>query len=204
MKITHIRLLLLLICCCQVVVLSAQQRKKKISFRKANTHSYFEDIPKGKALVYGDFLQSVKLAGWGATQTIRIINTDTEKGVFFSVKPHFSIKKENAFCIALDPGLYAIYRYEWTKGYTTYSEPILKGIDARDNFNKKRKSGEIQDEDLEFFLFKVEANTLNYLGTWNFESGIVSFIDEKEETDAALQKKYKKLNFQNSMVNLPE
>lgn len=84
-----------------------------------------------------------------------------------------------------------------------FTEPIFKGIDATDNFESKINSGQIKTEDLEQFTFTVTRNSLNYLGTWHFDKGLVSFTDDKAEFDKVVKHKYTKLNFSTANLVLP-
>lgn len=164
-------------------------------------------ISKEQCVIYGNFIQRLGFSSGGFPQDIRIMNTDTKEIFSFRVKPTFKSAKENQFIYFLKPGKYIIVNYWWTQskvyGGTMYAEPIFKGIDATDKFEEKIKSGELKEKDLTSFSFTITENTLNYLGTWHFDKGLVSFTDDKTSLDEKLSKKFKKLDFTNSKTTIP-
>jgi hypothetical protein len=84
-----------------------------------------------------------------------------------------------------------------------FTEPIFKGIDATDNLEKKIRLGQIKKENLVPFTLFFTENSLNYVGTWHFNKGIVSFSDNKQEFDNQVKSKCKKLDFTTAKNNLP-
>ncbi len=167
-----------------------------------------ESIPNTKSVIYGNFRQRLGFSSGGFIQEIRIENTETHELFSFIVKPAFKSAKENTFCYILKPGTYSILNYYWVKsqwyGSKTFIEPIYKDIDATDDFNKKLKSGEIKETDLIPYVFTVKANSLNYLGTWNFDNGLVKFENDKETLDKEINKKYIKLNLLEAEIVIPD
>ena len=135
------------------------------------------------------------------------MNVATKEICSFRVKPTFKSAKENQFIYFLTPGKYIILNYWWTQskvyGGKMYAEPIFKGIDATDKFEEKIKSGELKKKDLNNFCFTIDENTLNYLGTWHFDKGLVSFTDDKNNLDKKISNKFKKLDFSNAKTVIP-
>jgi hypothetical protein len=166
-----------------------------------------ESIPSGYAVIYGNFIQRLGFSSGGFPQDIRLINTETKEILDFRVKPTFKSAKENVFCYAIKPGSYAILNYWWTQskwyGGKMYTEPIFKGIDATDNLEQKLKSGQIKQEELIQFKFTINDNSLNYLGTWHFDKGLVSFTDDKIAFDSIIKDIYLKLDFSIANIILP-
>jgi len=164
-------------------------------------------IPTEQAIIYGNFIQRLGFSSGGFPQDIRLINLDTKEVLAFRVKPAFKSAKENAFIYFINSGNYAILNYCWTQskwyGGKIFTEPIFKGIDATDNLEQKIKSGQIKTEDLKQFTFTITENTVNYLGTWHFDKGLVSFTDDKTQFDIVLKDKYKKLDFSVAEIVLP-
>jgi hypothetical protein len=164
-------------------------------------------IPKGKAVFYGKFIQRLGFSSGGFPQDIRLINTDTKEIFTFRVKPTFKSAKENNFCYLIKAGNYAILHYWWTQskwyGGKIFTEPIFKGIDATDNLERKINSGQITQEDLVPFTFTLKENSLNYLGTWHFDKGLVSFSDDKLVFDNQIKDRYKSLDFSTAKTILP-
>ncbi len=167
-----------------------------------------DTIRTGQAVIYGNFIQRLGFSSGGFPQDIRLINIDTKEILAFRVKPTFKSAKENIFIYSIEPGKYAVLNYWWTQskwyGGKMFTEPIFKDIDASDDLEQKLKSGEIKTEELKQFIFNILDNSLNYLGTWHFDKGLVSFTDDKTQLDSTLKTKYKKLDFSTAKINLPK
>ena len=54
------------------------------------------------------------------------------------------------------------------------------------------------------YNFEVLSNTINYLGTWHFDKGLVSFTNDKETTDSLLTDEFKNIDFKKAEINIPE
>ena len=156
---------------------------------------------------YGNFIQRLGFSSGGFPQDIRLINTETKEIFTFRVKPTYKSAKENTFCYILKPGKYAIYNYWWTQskwyGGKTFTEPIFKNIDNTNNLQAKINSGEIKDKDLLQYTFTVGENSINYLGTWHFDKGLVSFTDDKQNFDIKIAGRFKKLDLSKAETVLP-
>ena len=135
------------------------------------------------------------------------MNVETKEVFSFRVKPTFKSAKENDFIYFLAPGKYIILNYWWTQskwyGGTMFTETIYKDIDATVKLEKKIKSGELQEEDFVQFSFTISENTINYLGTWHFDKGLVSFTDEKTKLDNKISDKFKKNDFSTGKTVIP-
>jgi hypothetical protein len=180
---------------------TSQNYKSLDEFNKNDT------IQKGQAVIYGNFIQRLGFSSGGFAQDIRIINLENNEISSFRVKPAYKSAKENIFCFTIPPGTYAIYNYWWTQskwyGAKFFTEPIYKNLDARENLDAKIKSGELKREDLALFVFTISSNSLNYLGTWHFDNGLVNFSDEKLTLDTKLKDKYKFIDFSKANTVLP-
>ena len=166
-----------------------------------------DTVVPGQAVIYGNFIQRLGFSSGGFPQDIRIVNVDTKETFAFRVKPTFKSAKENTFTYALEPGTYAILNYWWTQskwyGGKIFTEPIIKGVDATDDLNKMVSSGEINPNEIKYYTFTVEPNTVNYLGTWHFDTGLVSFTDDKTQFDELIKDKYKRLDLSTAKTVLP-
>jgi hypothetical protein len=164
-------------------------------------------IFNGQAVIYGNFIQRLGFSSGGFPQDIRLLNIDTKEILTFRVKPTFKSAKENTFCYVIVPGTYAILNYWWTEskwyGGKMFTEPIYKGVDATGNFFEKLSAGQIKQDELVQFTFTVTDKSLNYLGTWHFDKGIVSFTDDKVQFDSKISAKFQRLNFSVSKTVLP-
>ena len=167
-----------------------------------------DSLQEGKAIIYGNFIQRLGFSSGGFPQDIRLINTDTKEVLTFRVKPTFKSAKENTFIYFIKPGNYAILNYWWTQskwyGGKMFTEPIFKGIDGTDDLEQKIKSGQIKTDELEQFHINVTKNSLNYVGTWHFDKGLVSFTDDKAQFDNLVKIKFKKIEFSNAITTLPK
>lgn len=167
-----------------------------------------DSISNGNSIIYGNFIQRLGFSSGGFPQDITLKNIDSGEILIFRVKPTFKSAKENIFCYFIKPGNYMIENYWWTQstwyGGKMFTEPIFKEIDATDNFEIKIKSGEINQDNLKRYTFKIEPNTLNYLGTWDFDKGLVRFKNDKADFDKKMSSKFKKLEFKNAETIIPD
>ncbi|MFQ3174443.1 MAG: hypothetical protein ACI8W0_001562 [Flavobacterium sp.] len=177
-------------------------------FKKLNEVNSSDIITSEEAIIYGNFIQRLGFSSGGLPQDIRLINIETNEVFAFRVKPTYKSAKENTFVCFIKPGKYAILNYWWTKstwyGGKFFTEPIFKNIDITDNFDQKIKSGQINQNELEQFIFEITKNSLNYLGTWHFDKGLVSFTDDKMQFDSLVKSKFKKLDFSIATTILPK
>lgn len=185
-----------------IMNVKGQQIRQLSSVRSGDT------ILAGQAIMYGNFIQRLAFSSGGFPQDIRLVNLDTKAVLAFRVKPTFKSAKDNNFIYVLPPGNYAILHYWWTRskwyGGKSFTEPIYKGLDATDHLEQKINSGDIQQDALQLFRFSIAENTLNYMGTWHFDTGIVSFSDDKLQLDNRLKGQYKKLDFSSAKTLLPK
>ena len=167
-----------------------------------------ETIITGESIIYGNFIQRLGFSSGGFPQDIRIVNIETNEIYAFRVKPTYKSAKENIFCSHIKPGKYYILNYWWTQskwyGGKMYAEPIYKGVDATDRFNEKVSSGELVIEKLERFGFVISSNTINYLGTWHFDKGLVSFTNDKGALDSLMSNEFENLDYKKAEINIPD
>lgn len=85
-----------------------------------------DNVRDNKSIIYGNFIQRLGFSSGGFPQDIIIHNIDTKEFFKFRVKPTFKSKKENQFCVHINPGDYIIVNYLWTQskwyGGTMYGE----------------------------------------------------------------------------------
>lgn len=178
------------------------------NFKTLNETNNSDTISSEEAIIYGNFIQRLGFSSGGFPQDIRLINIETKEILTFRVKPTYKSAKENTFVYFIKPGKYAILNYWWTKstwyGGKIFTEPIFKNIDVNDNLEEKIKSGQINQNELEQFTFEITKNSLNYLGTWHFDKGPVSFTDDKMQFDNLVKSKFKKLDFSKAITILPK
>lgn len=163
-----------------------------------------DTIKPNYAIIYGFFLPR-PIRQPGKSQEIWLYNLDTKKRISLVVKLPFGRPKADEFVCFIKPGNYAIRNY-WglEPGLTEDSpEPIYKGIDASGNFERKLKKAGIDKKTLTRYTFSVTANSINYLGTWDFRTGLVSFTDNKAELDNDLKSQFKRLDFSVANTILP-
>ena len=82
------------------------------------------------------------------------------------------------------------------------TEPIFKSYGFSE-IEAKLKPGNLKQDAVNRFKFQIQANTLNYIGTWHFDKETVSFSDEKLNLDKKLYDKFVKLNFKNAVTQIP-
>ncbi len=83
-----------------------------------------------------------------------------------------------------------------------YTEPIFKNY-AFSEIETKLKSADLKEEELEHFIFSIQPNTVNYVGTWHFDKEHVSFSNEKINLDKKVSKVQTKLNFETASISIP-
>ncbi|WP_316795945.1 hypothetical protein [Pedobacter agri] len=181
---------------------NAQLYKKLIEVKSKDS------VNSGEAIIYGNFVQRLAFLSGGFPQEIRIANSETGEIYSFNVKPAFKSAKENTFIYYIKPGKYIILHYWWTQskwyGGKFYTEPIFYGLDSRDSLATKVKAGIIKENDLRRFMFTVEERSINYLGTWHFDKGIVSFTDDKKNLDERISTKYPFINISKAKIIIPQ
>ncbi len=167
-----------------------------------------DKIADGQAVIFGTFIQRLGFSSGGFPQDIRLLNIDTDEIYAFRVKATFKSSKADNFIFHIKPGNYAILNYFWTQskwyGGKMYMEPIFKGVDASKDFDKKIATREVNVDDLQRYTFKIDENSINYLGEWNFNTGLVSFIDSKEHVNEDFYKKFKNIDLSEAKLNLPK
>ncbi|WP_069658340.1 hypothetical protein [Arcticibacter eurypsychrophilus] len=165
-------------------------------------------IPAGKAMFYGNFVQRLGLSSGDFPQEIRLINDDTMEIFTFNVKPTFKTAKENTFSYIISPGNYTILHYWWIQskwyGAKFFTEPIYKGNGSKEILADKLRFEELNESDLDKYEFTITANSLNYLGTWHFDTEIVSFTDDKVNFDNKIKDKFKSLDLLKALTVLPD
>jgi hypothetical protein len=166
-----------------------------------------DSLNNGQTIIYGNFIQRLGFTSGGFPQDIRLIDINTNEVVSFRVKPTFKSAKENAFIYFIKPGNYAILNYWWTQskwyGGKMFTEQIFKNVDASEGLDEKIKAGEINLNELKKFTFTIQPNSINYLGTWHFDKGLVSFTDDKTKHDNLVKTKYTNLDFTIAKTVLP-
>ncbi len=162
-----------------------------------------------QSIIYGDFIQRLDFSSGGFPQDIYVKNIETNKSYKYRVKPTYKSRKDNTFCFYIPEGTYFIYSYFWTQskwyGGIWNGEPIFKGIDAT-KYDEKDEIAEeylVKSDSLRF-KFTVRKSSINYLGTWHFDSGLVTFSNDKKTFDLEIKSMYKKLNFKEAIISLPE
>jgi hypothetical protein len=162
----------------------------------------------GKSIIYGTFIQRLGFSSGSLPQNIILTNLDTKEIFQFRVKPTYKSAKKNTFCVYIKPGNYEITGYFWAQstvaGATFYTEPTYKGVNC-EYFALLAgiSSGKIKESELTKYCFKIEKNTINFMGTWNFKSGIALFTSEISKFNGEKKNKYSNIDFTKSIENIP-
>lgn len=176
------------------------------SLKKADSSKVLND---STSIIYGLFIQRLGFTSGGFPQEIRLHNIVTDKIYTFNVKGTFKSGKENPFCYYIKPGMYKVFSYFWTKskwyGGEMHEERIFKNVDtSTKDYTKGVKNGSINPDKLESYYLEIRPNLVYYLGTWHFNTGLISFSDDKINLDEQLKKKNSKINFDDAVTKLPE
>lgn len=187
-------------------IINNASSQKFESLKKAHSDQELND---STSIIYGSFIQRLGFTSGGFTQVIRLQEIVTQKMYTFNVKPAMKSSKEHSFCYYIKPGMYKILNYFWIQskwyGAEMHEEYIFKHIDtSTKDFKRKYKEENIDTNQFDNYYIEIKPNTVNYLGTWHFNTGLVSFSDDKAKLDKKLQKKYKKINLEKAIVKLPE
>lgn len=167
-----------------------------------------ESSRKGYSIIYGKFIQRLGFSSGGFPQDIRLLNTETKEIITFRVKPIFKSARKNNFYFFIPAGHYAILNYWWTKsmvyGGEVHTETIYKKAKVKDSAEPGLKSGETNTEYQQYYRFTITENSLNYMGTWHFDTEQVSFTNDKEKMDRSTGYKYSNIDFSEAIINLPQ
>ncbi len=174
------------------------------SLKKANSSQNLND---STSIIYGSFVQRLGFTSGGFPQEIRLLNIVTNQVYTFNVKPVMKTSKQNSFCYYLKPGMYKVLSYFWIKskwyGGEVHEELIYKNVDTfTKEYAKEIKNGNVDIDRLEPYYIEIRPNLVYYVGTWHFNTGMVSFSVDKENLDKELSKK--KIDFNNAITLLPE
>jgi len=165
-------------------------------------------LKPNEAIIYGSFIQRLTFWQTGYQQDIRIRNVATNELFAFEVKPSLRSRKENSFCFYIKPGTYEVINYYYSKakwyGVQNNVRPVFKNIDYEVNLKNKIDSGIVKFEDLKRLVFKVDNNTITYIGQWHFEAGPVWFTDDKSYLDKKLQTDFFGIEFKAAGTVLPD
>lgn len=144
-------------------------------------------IPADKGVIYGNCVQRLGINSGGLAQYVRLINLDSHKAFRILVKPAMRSRKENAFCVALPPGRYALYEYEYSYGFEVL---------------RKSHVGSLVDTR---YIFTVQPGQLQYVGTWDLsQSQRPHFTADKAVLDSQISADYSSLYFANALVAFPK
>lgn len=176
------------------------------SLKKADSSKELND---STSIIYGLFIQRLGFTSGGFPQEIRLQDIVTKKLYSFNVKGTMKSSKENPFCYYIKPGMYKVFSYFWVKskwyGGEMHEESIFKNVDtSAKDYIKEVKNGNIDPAKLESYYIEIRPQNIYYLGTWHFDTGLVSFSDDKISLDEKLKKKYSNINFEDAKVKLPE
>ena len=158
-------------------------------------------LPSDQGIVYGSCVQRLGFNSGGLGQYVRLANLTTGKAVRIAVKPAMRSRKESAFCFALPPGRYALYKYEFSisrwYGPELHEEQLLKPV-----LNLDLAAGPALS--VTRFLFTVEAGSVSCVGAWDFsQENAPVFSADKARLDAELQPHFKNLSLRNALLRVP-
>lgn len=154
-------------------------------------------LPSDRGLVYGSCIQRLGFSSGGFGQYVRLANLSTGKAVRIEVKPPMRSRAQNAFCYALPPGRYALYKYEFTDSKWYGGEMHEEGL------HKALLNG--QPLHATRYEFTVAPGQLHYLGTWDLsQADKPAFRSEKAQLDGQLQSVFKHLDFGQAALALPQ
>ncbi|MCB2408252.1 energy transducer TonB [Hymenobacter lucidus] len=145
-------------------------------------------LPADKGVIYGSFVQRLGFSSGGLGQYVRLHNLTTHKVVRILVKPVMRSRPENEFCVALPPGRYALYQYEYNYGF--------------EQVRKLRNSPPLADTR---YIFVVQPGQLHYVGTWDLSQPMQPrFSSHKPELDQRIGAEYPALPLAEAVEALPK
>jgi hypothetical protein len=151
-------------------------------------------LKTGKSIIYGSFVQRHGLKDDRCVHRILVKNTDLKAYFFLKIDFLNKYKSHKLWAFHIPPGNYEIVRYDFCE-YLFYftikhKETIKDGTTS-------------SDQKISRFKFKIDTESLNYCGVWNFYEEDPFFFDSKEYTDKKLKRIYIRLDLKNSRKNLP-
>ncbi len=89
-------------------------------------------------------------------------------------------------------------------GGEVHTETIYKKTKVNDSAERGLKPRETDTEYLQYYTFTITENSLNYMGTWHFDTEQVFFTNDKEKMDRSTGYKYSNIDFSEAIINLPQ
>ena len=181
---------------------SAQKIKK---LKEANSSKKLSDEV---SIIYGNFIHRIGSDNKYYAQAVVLRNIITNEDYSLNVRANYQRDTEKSFRFYIKPGMYKIHGYwywtvKWLIGKEHY-QLIFKDTDSA-LFDKIAVSDDIANEyKLESYYIEIRPNSIYYLGTWDFSSGVVSFSDDKVDHDKNVSKIYRKIPFDQAITKLPE
>ncbi len=193
-----------LICFFSILTIGVKSQQTGVLKKVYNGHTMRPD----EAIVYGTFIPRLGMAHSLNFHEVRFQNVNTGEILKLKIKPKSRKSQDEKFVLIIPPGTYTILNYVWPEkrwyGNMIYTEPIFKGINSLDNLEEKILNGQIKAQDLQQFSFTISPQTVNYIGTWRFNTSLVSFTDDKGNMDDSIKNKYKKLDLSKALIVLPD
>lgn len=166
-----------------------------------------DSVTEGHAVIYGLFVQRLEKKSAGYPQYICIENTSSHHLYMFQVKPTMTADRENVFCYHILPGTYRIVSYYWVinnwYGGKAHTEPVYKGIKVDKDFNRRLEKGDIKEDDLKSYTITIRPNSINYLGTWHFDTEPATFSNDRDSLNTDMADRYPNLDFRHARTTLP-
>ena len=198
------RLLILFILAIGLGVNISAQKIEKL--KEANSS---KKLSNEVSIIYGSFIHRIGSDNKYYAQTVILRNIITNELYSLYVGASNKTDTEKSFRFHIKPGMYKIQSYwywtvsKWLIGKEHY-QPIFKDTDNT-LLDKIAVSDDIANEyKLESYYIEIRPNSIYYLGTWDFSSGVVSFSDDKVDHDKNVSKIYRKIPFDQAITKLPE
>lgn len=190
-----------------IIGLSSNASAQKIEKLKEANSS--KKLSNDTSIIYGHFIQRIGSDNRFYPQVIVLLNIITNEAYSLNVRASNKTDTEESFRFYIKPGMYKIQSYwywtvsKWLIGKEHY-QPIFKDTDST-LFDKIAVPDDIANEyKLESYYIEIRPNSIYYLGTWDFSSGVVSFRDDKVNHDKKVEKIYRKIPFDQVITKLPE
>lgn len=201
------RILILFILIIGLITNTNAQKIERL--KEANSSKKLSD---DASIIYGHFIQRIGSDNKFYTQMIVLLNIVTNEAYSLNVGANHEKDTEKSFSFYIKPGMYKIHSYyywtvsKWLIG-KNHNELIYRDVDTslrNHNYVYDSKDNRIDGYKLESYHIEIRPNSIYYIGTWDFSTGVVSFRDDKIDFDNKIKKEYRKIPFNEAITKLPE
>jgi hypothetical protein len=179
-----------------------QEKINLISLQKVDKNGKLKKT--NMAVIYGNFSRrKIKLSNY-FNQWIVVRNKSTNMYFKLLVMPDTKGAQENMFSFYIPKGEYEIITYIYgTNKSAVHGNTYNQNYEPVFNRNLTPNNPMSKDEIVKY-NFKIDDNSIYYVGNWDFSTEEVKFIDDKNNFDIEFLIKYKSLKNKKTLSVIPK